>query len=258
MRNSNPNVNATPDPNLTCHELGCNKIFTRPCDLRKHEKFHTRPFKCTEPGCKFSAVGLPSEKELDRHMNDKHRSNQKHYKCLYCEYSSKRDSNCKQHMEKRHGWIYQRTKGRNKASNLKPERNRDGTTNPVVGTCDRGTLAIVVHLDSNLLVRDLQGERLVPDLTVLHRVSELVPVVTELGSQNPRKRKLDGMNAEVLSNQRSSCHCSAYVTDSPPSTGLKYASLWSTCEAVHQPRHPSTYFTDQDPGIPSLHTKTTV
>jgi len=43
-------------------------------------------------------------------MNDKHSKLAKLYKCLYepCPYTSKRESNCKQHMEKAHGWTYER------------------------------------------------------------------------------------------------------------------------------------------------------
>jgi hypothetical protein len=90
----------------------CRKEFKRPCDLTKHEKTHSRPWKCTEPGCRYHEVGWPTEKERDRHVNDKHSSAPKMYKCKFppCTYSSKRESNCKQHMEKSHGWNYIRSK----------------------------------------------------------------------------------------------------------------------------------------------------
>jgi uncharacterized C2H2 Zn-finger protein len=44
------------------------------------------------------------------------------FKCLYepCPYKSKRESNCKQHMEKAHGWTYVRTKTNGKKSSSKP------------------------------------------------------------------------------------------------------------------------------------------
>lgn len=106
---------------LPCREPGCDKVFNRQCDLGKHEKTHTRPFKCPEEGCKFNTVGLPTEKELDRHMNDKHNSSPRLFKCQFCEFSTKRESNCKQHMEKKHNWLYQRSKGRDKAANLTPK-----------------------------------------------------------------------------------------------------------------------------------------
>lgn len=101
----------------TCRD--CKKEFKRPCDLTKHEKTHSRPWKCTEQKCKYYDQGWPTEKERDRHMNDKHSAAPAQYKCLYppCTYASKRESNCKQHMEKAHGWVYNRSKsnGRKKA-----------------------------------------------------------------------------------------------------------------------------------------------
>lgn len=50
-------------------------------------------------------------------MNDRHSDKPTLYKCEFhkCPYASKRQSNCKQHMEKSHGWVYVRSKnnGRN-------------------------------------------------------------------------------------------------------------------------------------------------
>ncbi len=93
-----------------CRE--CDKEFKRPCDLTKHEKTHSRPWKCPVESCKYHELGWPTEKERDRHHNDKHSSSPSLHKCLYppCTYSSKRESNCKQHMEKAHGWQYVRLK----------------------------------------------------------------------------------------------------------------------------------------------------
>ncbi|KAF2460033.1 hypothetical protein BDY21DRAFT_337235 [Lineolata rhizophorae] len=94
----------------TCRE--CKKEFKRPCDLTKHEKTHSRPWKCPQPKCRYHELGWPTEKERDRHINDKHSSAPPQYKCQYppCTYSSKRESNCKQHMEKSHGFNYVRSK----------------------------------------------------------------------------------------------------------------------------------------------------
>ncbi|KAH7171038.1 hypothetical protein EDB81DRAFT_909743 [Dactylonectria macrodidyma] len=106
--------NATPEELAPkkCREPGCNKEFKRPCDLTKHEKTHSRPWKCPIPTCKYHQYGWPTEKEMDRHINDKHSDAPAMYECLYkpCPYKSKRESNCKQHMEKAHGWTYVRTK----------------------------------------------------------------------------------------------------------------------------------------------------
>lgn len=96
---------------MRCSDETCGKIFTRKCDLAKHEKTHSRPFKCPEKTCKYHDMGLPTEKERDRHVNDKHSANPHFYHCQFCPFKTKRDSNCKQHMEKKHGWQYDRVKG---------------------------------------------------------------------------------------------------------------------------------------------------
>ncbi|KAJ4372164.1 hypothetical protein N0V83_003937 [Neocucurbitaria cava] len=125
----------------TCRD--CKKEFKRPCDLTKHEKTHSRPWKCTEEKCKYFDLGWPTEKERDRHMNDKHSAAPAQYKCLYppCTYASKRESNCKQHMEKAHGWQYVRSKsnGRKKA----PTNNDCSPATPLtpfIGTPQSATL----------------------------------------------------------------------------------------------------------------------
>ncbi|KAF2146592.1 uncharacterized protein K452DRAFT_68029 [Aplosporella prunicola CBS 121167] len=100
----------------------CKKEFKRPCDLTKHEKTHSRPWKCSEPKCKYHEMGWPTEKERDRHVNDKHSAMPAQYKCLFapCSYASKRESNCKQHMEKAHGWTYVRSKANGKGPKKSP------------------------------------------------------------------------------------------------------------------------------------------
>ncbi|KAI8965937.1 hypothetical protein F5Y11DRAFT_310857 [Daldinia sp. FL1419] len=114
--------NATPEELAPkkCGHPGCGKEFKRPCDLTKHEKTHSRPWKCPIPTCKYHDYGWPTEKEMDRHVNDKHSAAPPMFECHFkpCPYKSKRESNCKQHMEKAHGWTYVRTKtnGQKKAS----------------------------------------------------------------------------------------------------------------------------------------------
>lgn len=104
-----------------CREPGCNKEFKRPCDLTKHEKTHSRPWKCPIVTCKYHTYGWPTEKEMDRHINDKHSEAPAMFHCLFsgCVYKSKRESNCKQHMEKAHGWTYIRTKTNGRANGKK-------------------------------------------------------------------------------------------------------------------------------------------
>lgn len=112
-----------------CREPGCNKEFKRPCDLTKHEKTHSRPWKCPVPTCKYHTYGWPTEKEMDRHHNDKHSDAPAMYECLFkpCPYKSKRESNCKQHMEKAHGWHYVRTKTNGKVPRNKPASSTQQT-----------------------------------------------------------------------------------------------------------------------------------
>lgn len=107
---------------FTCKE--CDKKFTRLYNLKLHEKAkhhqktHTiRPWKCPVPTCKYHERGWPTEKEMDRHFADKHSSESAAgFECHFkpCTYISKRESNCKQHMEKFHGWTYVRSKKNSK------------------------------------------------------------------------------------------------------------------------------------------------
>jgi uncharacterized C2H2 Zn-finger protein len=106
-----------------CRAPGCDKEFKRPCDLTKHEKTHSRPWKCPVQSCKYHEYGWPTEKEMDRHHNDKHSAAPALYECHFkpCPYRSKRESNCKQHMEKAHGWEYVRSKNIGKSKDKTAE-----------------------------------------------------------------------------------------------------------------------------------------
>ncbi|RDW86598.1 putative C2H2 transcription factor (Ace1) [Aspergillus mulundensis] len=101
-----------PPMNINKKCKDCDKVFARPCDLTKHEKSHSRPFKCPVSSCKYHTKGWATEKEAERHYNDKHSEAPRLYACQFesCSYKSKRESNCKQHMEKTHGWVYMRSK----------------------------------------------------------------------------------------------------------------------------------------------------
>ncbi|TPX11181.1 uncharacterized protein E0L32_000999 [Thyridium curvatum] len=92
----------------------CGKQFPRKCDLNKHFKTHSRRFKCEYPTCTYSEQGFPTQKELERHINDKHNPNRKVFACPYqsCPYKSPRESNLKAHMEKAHNYHYIRTRSR--------------------------------------------------------------------------------------------------------------------------------------------------
>ena len=115
---------------IKCPYDQCDKTFTRQCDFRKHEKAHLRPYKCFVSGCKYELLGLPSEKERDRHMDDRHAATHKRFKCYFCAFRTKRESNCKQHMEKKHAWTYSRTKGERKALERFIYKNEDRKDSP--------------------------------------------------------------------------------------------------------------------------------
>lgn len=99
-------------PKLHCSHEGCGKSFRFGFDLSKHEKTHNRHFKCHVVGCEYEEYGLQTEKELDRHVSDKHNVKPRMYKCMFCDFQSKRESNCEQHIEKIHNWNLQSSKGK--------------------------------------------------------------------------------------------------------------------------------------------------
>lgn len=92
----------------------CNRSFARKCDLNKHSVYHTRPYKCKVADCKYKTLGLPTQKALERHENDRHVPCPRTFPCLYepCDYRSKRESNCKQHMKNIHQRPYERSKAK--------------------------------------------------------------------------------------------------------------------------------------------------
>ncbi|KLO86236.1 uncharacterized protein FFNC_04587 [Fusarium fujikuroi] len=94
-----------------CHEPGCNKEFKRPRDLNKHKKTHSRPWKCPVPTCKYHTYGWVTEDDMDHHYREEHSETPAFYECVFkpCPYKSKRETNCKEHMEKAHGWDFIRT-----------------------------------------------------------------------------------------------------------------------------------------------------
>ncbi|KAK4123793.1 hypothetical protein N657DRAFT_427506 [Parathielavia appendiculata] len=112
----------------------CSKKFSRLCDLNKHSKSHTRPYKCNDSSCKYHTLGWPTAKELERHYNDKHSTTPRTFPCSFppCTYWSKRESNCKQHMEKAHGWKYVKSKSKDKRH---AAREKPADSDPGPGDC---------------------------------------------------------------------------------------------------------------------------
>lgn len=125
-----------------CHL--CGKQCTRHCDLNKHLKTHSRPFKCPIEDCRYHTFGWPTEKELERHYNDKHSTAPKTYSCWYrpCTYTSKRESNCKQHMEKAHGWEYVRSRTGNKEDGPDTKESASTGESSLVSAYSRNNLAL--------------------------------------------------------------------------------------------------------------------
>lgn len=181
-----------PDGPHVCQQ--CGRQYPRLCDLNKHLKAHTRPFKCPVEACKYHLLGWPTEKELDRHRNDKHSMEPRTYSCLYppcpCKsipYSatfwanmsgdyweqalygkhsltsrpwtdtSKRESNCKQHMEKTHGWEYVRSRLAHKDEPTSPYPILIGDTSKQV-----------IHPESSLTIRTVPGLTVSPSPLVPH------------------------------------------------------------------------------------------
>ena len=161
--------NAPPmDINKKCSS--CDKVFKRPCDLTKHEKTHSRPWKCTDETCKYFSVGWPTEKERDRHINDKHSSSPCVYRCHFppCSYQSKRESNCKQHMEKAHGWSYVRSKNNGKldhrGSSMQPTSQSSDMATPSSGpvsiaTPNTGTSSSISPCDPTMGQQSLDTQK---------------------------------------------------------------------------------------------------
>lgn len=131
----------------------CGKKYARACDLNKHFKTHIRPFKCPVQVCRYHISGWPTEKELDRHYNDKHSEEPSVFSCPWqaCTYTSKRESNCKQHMEKTHGWHYVRSR---------PGTREEDPLQQLESESDPNRL--VPYPRSNLTIRTVPGFALSP------------------------------------------------------------------------------------------------
>jgi len=116
---------------------------------RKHKKTHERPFKCDDENCKYHVEGFPTNKERERHQNDIHAANSKEWKCIYtpCTYKSKRESNCKQHMEKAHNYDYKRMKRNPRKRPEQPtkpvtsDKKKRGAIRKTIGATSRSTVS---------------------------------------------------------------------------------------------------------------------
>jgi hypothetical protein len=73
--------------------------------------YDDRPFKCPDMDCRYCEQGRPTQKERDRHIDSKHSARSRQYHSTYFHFKTKHESNCKQHMEKKHGRQYDSDKG---------------------------------------------------------------------------------------------------------------------------------------------------
>ncbi|KAG5812804.1 hypothetical protein H9Q74_004141 [Fusarium xylarioides] len=67
-----------------------------------------RPWKCPVPTCTYHHYGWFTEDDRDRHYREKHSEKPVMYECMFkpCSYKSRREMNCKLHVEKAHGWTH--------------------------------------------------------------------------------------------------------------------------------------------------------
>lgn len=153
-----------------CREKGCDKSFKRPCDLTKHEKTHSRPWKCPVTSCKYHEYGWPTEKEMDRHQNDKHSAAPPLFECHFkpCPYRSKRESNCKQHMEKAHGWEYVRSKNNGKNRPAAPAVVPNGLPTP------QATIIHTPGSDSNIESPLIADDEMIYENTSLYTTNHSI------------------------------------------------------------------------------------
>ncbi|KAK0719680.1 hypothetical protein B0H67DRAFT_160672 [Lasiosphaeris hirsuta] len=54
---------------IRCSDPGCEKTFSRPCELKKHMKRHDKPYACTHTGCDKH---FGSKNDWKRHENSQH------------------------------------------------------------------------------------------------------------------------------------------------------------------------------------------
>ncbi|KAH8767878.1 hypothetical protein BGZ57DRAFT_930047 [Hyaloscypha finlandica] len=79
----------------------CAKIFSRPCDLKKHSRTHERTFMCSINGC-TNTQGFGLHKDLRRHIDTVHL--RATFTCHFasCGETFSRSDNCLRHFEEQH------------------------------------------------------------------------------------------------------------------------------------------------------------
>ncbi|KAK0655021.1 hypothetical protein B0T16DRAFT_450764 [Cercophora newfieldiana] len=89
---------------LACPHDSCSEVFARPCDLRKHEKKHTRPY-----GCELCPRRFYQQRDLDKHCRT-------HYggplwPCPFdgCDKKFTVDDNLVRHIKRTHGQVVKKS-----------------------------------------------------------------------------------------------------------------------------------------------------
>ncbi|KIW80144.1 hypothetical protein Z517_06759 [Fonsecaea pedrosoi CBS 271.37] len=83
-----------------CHFGDCTESFARPCELRRHEYKHTKPFKC--PHC---SRPFAEKRRCIQHVQAVHglATDEDKVKCHLCKYSHVRPDAVKRHLRLKHG-----------------------------------------------------------------------------------------------------------------------------------------------------------
>lgn len=107
----NHNTGPTNVDFFMCQDSSCLRKFDKYDDLAKHEKTHSRPWKCPVETCQYSDFGWSLEHELARHYKDSHSAVTPIYQCQFppCPFESKRESDCIQHARRVHNREYSRS-----------------------------------------------------------------------------------------------------------------------------------------------------
>jgi len=88
----------------------CGQSFSRHCDLNRHRKKHTRPYKCLDPSCAMRQIAFADRKDLTRHQS-KH--NGRRFYCPHTDCGNSlggalggfsRKDNLKRHVTTKHRW----------------------------------------------------------------------------------------------------------------------------------------------------------
>ncbi|KAL2196451.1 hypothetical protein P885DRAFT_37600 [Corynascus similis CBS 632.67] len=90
---------------------GCNVSVKTNSELKKHEARHSRPYRCTVPGCRKADNGFATKNDLDRHTKSVHKlhnGDETVYRCNVGQCKDKpkdwpRLDNFRQHLKRKHG-----------------------------------------------------------------------------------------------------------------------------------------------------------